>query len=85
MTILAVIGLSLAIGFFLFGLVEWIRFHDVRKDEFGKTYEEKVRARNRRFRDRLNMTKAVWSKDIDKMDLAEKQEQEWAERRRFEK
>ena len=84
MQVLAVIGLSLAIGFFLFGFVEWLRFHDVRKDEHGKTYEEKVRAGNRRFRDRVNMTKAVWSKDIDKMDLAEKQEQEWAERRRFE-
>jgi len=74
---------SLVTGFLLFGAVEWLRFKDVMTDEHGQTYQEKTRAANERLRDRVNRVKAAWSKDPDKKDLADKQAQEWADRRRF--
>ena len=83
MGILAVIGLSLAFGLLLFGGMVWLQFHDSRKGADGLTPEQRIRDQDRRFKDRLRYTKAVWSKDVDKLDLAERQEEEWQNRRQF--
>ena len=83
MTILAVIGLSITIGFMLFGGMVWLQFHDSREGSDGLTPEQRIRKQHLRWQDRINFTKAVWSKDVDKLDLAERQEAEWAERRQF--
>ena len=83
MTVLAVIGLSLAFGFLLFGAMVWLQFHDTRKGADGKTPEERIRQQDRRFKDRVRATTALWTKDIDKMSLVEQQAEEWNNRRRF--
>jgi len=82
-TVLAVIALSMVFGFLLFGGMVWLQFHDARKGADGLTPGDRIREQDRRFKDRLNYTKAVWSKDVDKLDLAERQEAEWRERRQF--